>query len=100
MVRVFRRLDWVDARCVRLQGSWGLGFALSALAYGFLYEPFEAWHKGYGWRGMLILGVLPALACVWIRIYVKEPEVWTENKRIQNATQHQVTGIDPDWWTP
>ena len=74
-----------------LQGSWGLGFALSALAYGFLYGPLEAWHKGYGWRGMLILGVLPALACVWIRIYVKEPEVWTENKKIQNATKKQVT---------
>jgi SHS family lactate transporter-like MFS transporter len=74
-----------------LQGSWGLGFALSALAYGFLYAPFEAWHKGFGWRGMLILGVLPALACVWIRIYVKEPEVWTENKQIQNVTQRQVT---------
>ena len=25
-----------------LQGSWGIGFALSALAYGFLYAPFEA----------------------------------------------------------
>ena len=74
-----------------LQGSWGLGFALSGLAYGFLYGPLEAWHKGYGWRGMLILGVLPALACVWIRFYVKEPEVWAENKRIQNATQKQVT---------
>ncbi len=74
-----------------LQGSWGLGFALSALAYGFLYAPLEAWHKGYGWRGMLILGVLPALACVWIRMYVKEPEVWTENKKIQDATQKQVT---------
>ena len=49
-----------------LQGSWGLGFALSAAAYGLLYSPLEAWHKGYGWRGMLILGVLPALACVWI----------------------------------
>ena len=58
-----------------LQGSWGLGFALSALAYGFLYEPFERMGQGWGWRGMLILGVLPALACVWIRIYVKEPEV-------------------------
>ncbi|MBV8394113.1 MAG: MFS transporter, partial [Alphaproteobacteria bacterium] len=73
-----------------LQGSWGLGFALSALAYGFLYGPLEAWHKGYGWRGMLILGVLPALACVWIRFYVKEPEVWTENKKIQNTAQKQV----------
>lgn len=74
-----------------LQGSWGLGFALSALAYGTLYAPLEAWHKGYGWRGMLILGVLPALAVVWIRFYVKEPEVWTENKKIQNTSQKQVT---------
>ena len=46
---------------------------------------------GYGWRGMLILGVLPALVCVWIRVYVKEPEVWTENKKIQNTTKKQVT---------
>ena len=57
----------------------------------FCMAPLEAWHKGYGWRGMLILGVLPALACVWIRMYVKEPEVWAENKKIQNATQKQVT---------
>ncbi len=46
-----------------LQGSWGLGFALSAAAYGLLYSPLEAWHKGYGWRGMLILGVLPVSRC-------------------------------------
>ena len=74
-----------------LQGSWGLGFALSAVAYRFLYTPLEAWHKGYGWRGMLILGVLPALACLWIRVYVKEPEVWAENRQIQNATQQQAS---------
>ena len=73
-----------------LQGSWGLGFALSSLAYGFLYAPFEAMGKGYGWRGMLILGVLPALACVWIRFYVKEPEVWAENQRIQTETKQEV----------
>src|SRR5277367_2654993 len=72
-----------------LQGSWGLGFALSGLAYGFLYGPLEAWHKGYGWRGMLILGVLPALACVWIRIYVKEPAVWTENKKIRTRPRRR-----------
>src|ERR1700750_3122669 len=73
-----------------LQGSWGLGFALSALAYGLLYEPLEAWHQGYGWRGMLILGVLPALACVWIRYYVKEPEVWSKNQQIQADTKQEV----------
>src|SRR5438477_11263293 len=57
-----------------LQGSWGLGFALSALAYGFLFDLI-------GWRGLLWIGILPALAVGWIRYYVKEPEVWVTNKR-------------------
>ena len=52
-----------------LQGSWSIGFLLSSAAYGLLYDTI-------GWRGLLILGVLPALAVVWIRIYVKEPQVW------------------------
>lgn len=73
-----------------LQGSCGLGFALSSLAYGFLYEPFEALGKGHGWRGMLILGVLLALVCVFIRFYVKEPEVWEENQRQQKGSGTNV----------
>src|SRR6185437_8314244 len=52
------------------------GFLASSLAYGLLYDHI-------GWRGLLILGVLPALAVVWIRFYVKEPAVWVENRRIQ-----------------
>src|ERR1700761_5925375 len=59
-----------------LQGSWSIGFLLSSLAYGLLYDHI-------GWRGLLIIGVLPALAVVWIRIYVKEPKVWVENRRLQ-----------------
>src|SRR5262245_30896720 len=73
-----------------LQGSWGLGFALSALCYGFLYgkpNPLEGIfpYAGptIGWREMLWIGILPALVCVWIRFYVKEPEVWAENKRLR-----------------
>jgi MFS transporter, SHS family, lactate transporter len=64
-----------------LQGSWSIGFLLSSLAYGLLYDVI-------GWRGLLILGVLPALTVVWIRLYVKEPKVWVENRRIQRE-QHQ-----------
>src|SRR5215475_7967310 len=37
-----------------------------------------------GWREMLWIGILPALVCVWIRFYVKEPEVWAENKRFRD----------------
>jgi SHS family lactate transporter-like MFS transporter len=64
-----------------LQGSWSIGFLASSLAYGLLYDVI-------GWRGLLILGVLPALAVVWIRFYVKEPKVWVENRRIQRE-QHK-----------
>jgi len=60
-----------------LQGSWSIGFLLSSAAYGLLYDVI-------GWRGLLIIGILPALAVVWIRIYVKEPAVWKENRRLQS----------------
>jgi SHS family lactate transporter-like MFS transporter len=66
-----------------LQGSWGLGFALSSAAYGFLFDMI-------GWRGLLWIGILPALVVVWIRYYVKEPEVWVENKRQQRESNTEV----------
>src|SRR3569833_1245469 len=45
-----------------LQGSWALGYLISALLYATLYNHI-------GWRGMLWIGVLPALSCLWIRAY-------------------------------
>ena len=64
-----------------LQSSWGLGAVLSSAAYGLLYDSI-------GWRGLLALGVLPALLIVYVRIFVKEPPVWVENRRLQR-TQHR-----------
>src|SRR5437868_14648936 len=66
-----------------LQGSWGLGFALSSAAYGLLYEAI-------GWRGLLWLGVLPALVVLWVRKYVKEPEVWKQNREQQRQQKREV----------
>jgi MFS transporter, SHS family, lactate transporter len=66
-----------------LQGSWGLGFMLSSAIYGLFY--------GYlGWRGMLWIGVLPALSVLYIRRYVKEPPVWLENRRRQRLEKREV----------
>jgi SHS family lactate transporter-like MFS transporter len=59
-----------------LQNSWALGYLISALLYATIFDYI-------GWRGMLWVGVLPALAVVWIRFYVKEPEVWVENQKLQ-----------------
>jgi MFS transporter, SHS family, lactate transporter len=66
-----------------LQGSWGLGFALSSLIFWLGFDRF-------GWRGMLWVGVLPALSVIYVRYFVKEPEVWVENRRRQRAEQREV----------
>jgi MFS transporter, SHS family, lactate transporter len=66
-----------------LQGSWGIGFILSSAAYGLLYDSI-------GWRGLLWLGVLPALAIVYVRFFVNEPPVWLENRRQQRLQGREV----------
>ena len=66
-----------------LQGSWALGYLVAAVLYATLYDVI-------GWRGMLWMGVLPALAVVWIRVYVKEPEVWIETQKQQKANKTEV----------
>jgi SHS family lactate transporter-like MFS transporter len=66
-----------------LQGSWGLGFVLASVAYAVLVDRI-------GWRGLFWIGVLPALLIVYIRRFVKEPEVWVENRRRQIAAKQEV----------
>ena len=66
-----------------LQGSWALGYLVAAVLYATMFDVI-------GWRGMLWIGVLPALAVVWIRFYVKEPEVWVENQKLQKANKTQI----------
>jgi len=66
-----------------LQGSWALGYLVAAVLYATLFDVI-------GWRGMLWIGVLPALSVVWIRFYVKEPEVWLENQRQQKQQHAEV----------
>src|SRR6201982_436156 len=65
-----------------LQGSWGLGALLSSAAYGLLYDHI-------GWRGLLLIGVFPALVIVYIRKYVKKPEIWIENRRKQRLENRE-----------
>jgi SHS family lactate transporter-like MFS transporter len=66
-----------------LQGSWGLGFLLSYACYGLFFNAI-------GWRGLLWIGVLPALAVFYVRFFVKEPEVWVENRQLQRTQQREV----------
>ena len=66
-----------------LQGSWSLGFLVASLIYGLLFNTI-------GWRGMLWIGILPALLVVFVRYFVKEPPVWAENRRKQHVENRQM----------
>jgi SHS family lactate transporter-like MFS transporter len=66
-----------------LQASWGIGALLSSAAYGLFYNSI-------GWRGLLLIGVLPALSLVYVRFFVKEPAIWVENRRIQRTQKREV----------
>src|SRR5438128_10820328 len=66
-----------------LQASGNLGFLLSSIVYGLFYDYI-------GWRGMLWLGILPAFAIIYIRIYVKEPGVLFDDRRWQSVEQSQM----------
>jgi MFS transporter, SHS family, lactate transporter len=68
---------------VILQGAFAIGFALASAAYGLLFDTI-------GWRGLLWLGILPAILCVFIRYYVEEPVVWLENRERQREQGQEV----------
>src|SRR5579872_7411190 len=56
-----------------LQQGYALGNLLAALCYFFL---FQKW----GWRPMFLLGGLPALLALFVRVKVKESEAWEHTK--------------------
>ncbi|HEU5407658.1 MAG TPA: MFS transporter [Nitrospira sp.] len=53
-----------------LQSAWAVGFFLAAIMNLTLRD-------AYGWRGLFIIGILPAFVALLVRWWVKEPERWT-----------------------
>ena len=66
-----------------LQGSWVIGPLLSSGIYGLCYSSI-------GWRGMLWIGILPALLVAFVRFSVKESAIWVENRRLQRDQHREV----------
>src|SRR5438105_11818205 len=56
-----------------LQQGYATGYLLAALCYFFLYQRI-------GWRPLFFIGGLPALLAVFVRMRVKESEVWEKTK--------------------
>ncbi len=57
-----------------LQQGYAMGFLLASVCNYFLFERL-------GWRPLFFLGGLPALLAVFVRMRVKESEVWKKARR-------------------
>ena len=65
------------------QEPWGIGFLLSSDLYGLFYDVI-------GWCGLSMIGILPPLLIIYIRLFVKEPAIWVENRRQQTQQGREV----------
>ncbi len=62
-----------------LQGGYPTGYLLAAIVFGLLYEHI-------GWRGMFVVGALPALLVLYIWLKVPESEAWAGARTSAPAT--------------
>ena len=58
-----------------LQSAWAAGFFLAAAMNLLL--------RGHGWRVLFLVGILPALVALLVRLWVKEPERWVQAKALE-----------------
>jgi len=71
-----------------LQEGYAAGYMLAAICY---FLVFPRW----GWRPMFFIGGLPALLAIFVRLRVKESEVW---KKTRHETWGQLgRGIASHW---
>ena len=68
-----------------LQAGYPTGYLLAAILYG------SAFHF-LGWRGMFMVGVLPALLVLYIRKNVEESPAWQERRAQPTETRGTIKG--------
>src|ERR1700736_5891386 len=56
-----------------LQQGYATGYLLAAVCYFFLFDRV-------GWRPLFFIGGLPALLALFVRVRVKESEVWKKTR--------------------
>ncbi len=64
-----------------LQEGYAMGYLFAALVYGTLFT-------FVGWRGMFVIGALPAFLVIYIRSKVEESPAWQRGQVSHNAERH------------
>ena len=69
-----------------VHSGWPLGYGFAAVAFMLIVPTF-------GWRALFLVGVIPALVAILIRMGVPEPEQWVKSKQ----TRAQPTATAPQF---
>jgi MFS transporter, SHS family, lactate transporter len=69
-----------------LQQGYSCGYLLAVLVNGLLYERI-------GWRGMFILGAVPAVLVVFIRMGVSESPAWSGSRDLKAERVHKTSAM-------
>jgi SHS family lactate transporter-like MFS transporter len=76
-----------------LQEGYAVGYLAAAAAYALLFPWFShfTWHgHDFGWRGMFLVGAVPALLVFYIGGKVEESPVWQERGELEERTLPKV----------
>jgi MFS family permease len=63
-----------------VQSSWSIGWAMAALLATLF---FQLMPQEFAWRALFFVGILPALLISFVRRSVPEPEIYTEQGRVE-----------------
>src|ERR1700692_3382002 len=72
-----------------LQEGYVVGYLMAALVYGTLFPIF-------GWRGIFVIGALPAFLVIYIRTKVEESPAWLQGR----GSRAKESPLGKDIWAP
>lgn len=75
---------WPGAKRARATAGVAMGWQAGAVLAAILAAVVL---PDYGWRGLFLVGVLPALLATWARHGIKEPPMWVQRKEMKKALQ-------------
>jgi SHS family lactate transporter-like MFS transporter len=76
-----------------LQEGYAVGYLVAAAAYALLFPWFShfSWHgHDFGWRGMFLVGAVPALLVFYIGGKVEESPTWKEGRELAARTLPEI----------
>jgi SHS family lactate transporter-like MFS transporter len=76
-----------------LQEGYAVGYLVAAASYALLFPWFShfTWHgHAFGWRGMFLVGAVPALLVFYIGGKVEESPTWKERRELETRTIPEI----------